>query len=255
MKLTVLGCSGSIGGPRQRTTSLLVDEDILIDAGTGVGDLDLAELAKIDHVFLTHSHLDHIAYLPFLLDTVGELRDRPLTVYATDETRRILEEHIFNWVIWPDFSKIPSVENAFMRFQTIKLGETIALDGRRITVLPAEHTVPAVGYQIDSGVSSLVFTGDTTTNDALWEVVNQITNLRYLIIETAFANKDATLAVASKHFCPDTLEEELHKLSRNAEIFVTHLKPAQFELTSQELSQCETTFQLKVLEQGKVFEF
>ena len=44
MKLRVLGCSGGIGGRHLRTTSLLVDNDILIDAGTGVGDVSLAEL-------------------------------------------------------------------------------------------------------------------------------------------------------------------------------------------------------------------
>ena len=255
MKLTVLGCSGSIGGALQRTTSLLLDDDILIDAGTGVGDLTIDQLVLIDHVFLTHSHLDHIACLPFMLDTVGELRDKPLTVYATADTRAILEAHIFNWVIWPDFATIPTVDNPFLQFQTITLGQTIALGPRRLTVLPAEHTVPAVGYQIDSGHGSLVFTGDTTSNDALWEVVNRIDNLRYLIIETAFANKDAQLALLSKHFCPDTLAVELQKLTRSAEIFVTHLKPAQIDLTTEELRQIVGDKPLSVLAQGQVLDF
>lgn len=255
MKLKVLGCSGSIGGQHQRTTSLLVDDDMLIDAGTGVGDLEIAQLAKIDHVFLTHSHLDHIACLPFIPDTVGELRDKPLTVYATAETRRILESHVFNWVIWPDFATIPSAAAPFLRFQTVTLGETIVLGGRRITVLPAEHTVPAVGYQIDSGNGSLVFTGDTTSNDALWEVVNHITNLRYLLIETAFANRDAELALLSKHLCPDTLERELQKLKRDAEVFVTHLKPAQISETTQEIARCKSRYALRVLQTGDLFEF
>lgn len=56
MKLRILGCSGGIGGEHLRTTSLLVDDDVLIDAGTGVGDLPIADLARIDHVFLTHTH-------------------------------------------------------------------------------------------------------------------------------------------------------------------------------------------------------
>ena len=255
MKLRVLGCSGSIGGRQQRTTLFLVDDDILIDAGTGAGDLEIAELAKIDHVFLTHSHLDHIVCLPFILDTVGELRDKPLRVYATAETRRIIEAHIFNWVIWPDFATIPSVDAPFLQFQTIALGETIELAGRRITVLPAEHTVPAVGYQLDSGTGSLVFTGDTTSNDALWDVVNRIANLRYLIIETAFANKDALLAQLSRHLCPETLALELRKLERDAEVFVTHLKPAQAAETTQEIAQCRSRFSLQILQHDRLFEF
>lgn len=63
MKLRVLGCSGGIGG-NLRTTSMLLDHDVLIDAGTGVCDLGLHELSAIDHVFLTHSHLDHIVSVP-----------------------------------------------------------------------------------------------------------------------------------------------------------------------------------------------
>jgi phosphoribosyl 1,2-cyclic phosphodiesterase len=70
MKLKVLGCSGGIGG-KLRTTSMLIDDDVLIDAGTGVGDLSIPELAAIDHVFVTHSHMDHIGSIPFLVDTVG----------------------------------------------------------------------------------------------------------------------------------------------------------------------------------------
>ena len=125
MKIRILGCSGGIGGRHLRTTSLLVDNDILIDAGTGVGDLAIAELAQIDHVFITHSHLDHTACLAFLVDTVGEMRNRPMTVHATGATLEILRAHLFNWATWPDFSEIPTAEKPFMRFSEIRLGEAV----------------------------------------------------------------------------------------------------------------------------------
>jgi ribonuclease BN (tRNA processing enzyme) len=125
MRIRVLGCSGGIGGANLRTTSLLVDDDILIDAGTGVGDLSIAELTRIDHVFITHSHLDHIACLPLMVDTVGELRERPLTVWTTGPTLEVLRRHIFNWSIWPDFTEIPSAEKPFLRFREIRVGEEI----------------------------------------------------------------------------------------------------------------------------------
>ncbi|MDB5730818.1 MAG: 3,5-cyclic-nucleotide phosphodiesterase, partial [Variovorax sp.] len=67
MKVRVLGCSGAIARDC-RTTSFLIDDDLLVDAGTGVGDLTLDEMAGIDDVFLTHSHFDHIASLPMMLD-------------------------------------------------------------------------------------------------------------------------------------------------------------------------------------------
>src|SRR5690606_31701143 len=119
----------------------------------------------------------------------------------------------------------------------LQVGDTIDLSGRRITALPANHVVPAVGYVLDSGSASLVFTGDTTTNDPLWRIVNRLTNLRYLIIETAFCNREKNLAVASKHLCPSMLAEELGKLERDAEVFITHLKPGEIELTMEEIAE------------------
>jgi ribonuclease BN (tRNA processing enzyme) len=254
MKLRILGCSGGIGG-NLRTTSLLLDHDILIDAGTGVGDLSLAEMCAINHVFVTHSHLDHIACLPLLIDTVGFMRDKPLVIHATDETQDILREHIFNWQVWPDFTEIPSLHQPILRYERIALGETVDVGGRKITPLPANHIVPAVGFQIDSGKTSLAFSGDTTTCDALWETVNRIRNLEYLIVETAFSNAEKDLAVVSKHLCPTLLNEELSKLKLNPKIYITHLKPGEVELTMQEIGECVQRFEPKMLQNGQVFEF
>ena len=217
------------------TTSLLLDQDILIDAGTGLNELSLSELCAIDHVFITHSHLDHICSLPFLVDSAGWMRNSPLTVYASADTIEILKKHIFNWTIWPDFSEIPNADQPVMRFQAIALGEVINLQGRRICSIPANHTVPAVGYHLDSGQGSLVFSGDTHVNDSLWQVVNQIENLRYLIIETAFSESEKYLADLSLHLCPSLLLGELAKFTGEAEVFITHLKPGEVELTMHEI--------------------
>ena len=254
MQIRILGCSGGIGG-NLRTTSMLLDNDVLVDAGTGVGDLSISELLKIDHVFLTHSHLDHVTSLPFLVDTVGPMRETPVTVHCLEATRKILQEHIFNWKVWPDFTEIPSKSLPYLRYSTFSVGDVIELDGRKIRVLPANHVVPAVGFQFDSGEASLVFTGDTTVNDSLWTEVNKIVNLRYLIIETAFPNMERDLAVSSKHLCPSMLAEELAKLQRPARVFVTHLKPSAGKLTMQEVGECAERFNPRMLSNGQVFKF
>lgn len=234
---------------------MLVDQDVLIDCGTGVTDLSIAELAQIDHVFITHSHLDHIACLPLLIDTVGDMRRRPLTLHATDATLEILRNHIFNWAIWPDFSEIPSEEQPFLRYSSVHVGEAVDLDGRKFVPLPANHTVPAVGYQIDSGAASFVFSGDTGPCPELWRAVNKIRNLRYLIIETAFSNREQQLAKVSLHLCPSMLAEELANLQHQAEIFITHLKPGQTELTMQEiLDSIGGEFKPRMLQNGQEFE-
>jgi ribonuclease BN (tRNA processing enzyme) len=236
VQVRVLGCSGGIGGSL-RTTALLVDDDILIDAGTGVADLSIEAMMAIDHIFVTHSHLDHIACIPLLVDTVIGMREKHITVHATRETWQILKDHIFNWKIWPDFSVIPDESDPFLRHHEIRLGETVDIDGRRFTPVPVNHTVPAVGFQLDSGRASLVFTGDTTSSDALWEAVNRIDNLKYLIIETAFSNGEIALAKLSHHLCPSLLFEELGKLRQDAEIFVTHLKPGEEAWIMQQVNE------------------
>lgn len=253
MKLRILGCSGGIGG-NMRTTSMLLDHDVLIDAGTGVGDLSLAEMVAIDHVFVTHSHLDHITSIPFMLDSVGLMRDKPLIVHATAETIAILKQHMFNWLIWPDFSEIPSVQNPCLSYEAIELGKTVNLGGRKITPIPANHVVPAVGFQLDSGNASLVFSGDTTSCDAMWNAINAIENLKYLLVETAFSNAELELAIMSKHFCPSLLAKDIVKLKRDPQIYITHLKPGEVELTMQEISECITAFVPKMLQNGHVFE-
>lgn len=250
----VLGCSGGIGGRHLRTTSLLVDHDILIDAGTGVEELSLAELSAVQHVLLTHVHLDHIAALPLLLDSVADARPGPLTVHALPETIAALREHIFNWTIWPDFLVIPNAEQPFLKFRPLAVGETLSFGSRRLTVLPAVHTVPAVGYHLDCGRNSLVFTGDTWTNDALWPLVNRIDNLRTLVIETAFPNRERALADASRHLCPETLAIELSKLRRRVDLYITHLKPGQVELTMREIEQSVASYRPQMLQHNHIFQ-
>jgi len=252
MQVKVLGCSGGIGG-NLRTTSLLVDDDMLIAAGTGVGDLSIEQMARIDHVFLTHSHLDHIACLPLMLDTVAGLRKTPVTVHGLPETLHALKTHIFNWAIWPDFSAVPSETKPLMRYAELAVGKAVSLSGRSITPLPANHTVSAVGYWLDSGSNSMVFTGDTTTCDALWEQVNRIENLKYVLIETAFGNDEMALARTSKHLCPSLLFDELRKLQRSAHIYITHLKPGEGGEIMYQIEQSSEHAALRGLQNMQLF--
>lgn len=254
MRLRILGCSGGIGAGL-RTTSMLLDHDILVDAGTGVGDLTLEEMRRIDHAFLTHSHLDHTACIPFLLDSVAATRGHPFTVYALAETIAILQEHMFNGKLWPDFTRIPDAKNPWLRFQPIALGKTVVLGERRITALPALHAVPAAGYLLDSGKASLAFSGDTIDCPEFWQALNQVDNLRYLIIETSFADEESGVAHASRHYHPALLAEQLPKLLKQAEIYITHLGPGdQPRIMSEILAEVRGTAP-RMLAHGQLFEF
>jgi len=255
MRVKVLGCSGGIGGGL-RTTGFVVDDDILIDAGTGLSDFSIEQLVKVDHIFVTHSHLDHIAFIPLLVDTVFGMRDAPISLHATKETWTILKEHIFNWKIWPDFSVIPHEGNPFLVWEEITVGITKVIKNRKITPIPANHVVPAVGFHLEGEHSSMVFSGDTTTCDALWHYANQVKNLKSLIVETAFSNAELSLAELSKHFCPSLLIDGLKQLNHkpNPAIYITHLKPGEGELIMHEIERDAPEFNARALANGQVFD-
>ena len=254
MEVRVLGCSGGVGGLENRTTALRVDDDILIDCGTGVGSLQVDELMAIDHVFITHAHLDHICFLPFLVDTVGEFRKNPINVHATPETLRIIRSHIFNWVVWPDFSAIPDRTRPMMRFHELHLGESFETGGRRISALPALHTVPAVGYRIQCPTGSLAFSGDTTLCEPLVQSLNSMKDLKVFIIETAFTNAQHDLALAARHLCPDMLFKLLDDIEVSPEVYVTHLKPVQAGAIRDEITEYGGRLRPRFLESDLVFQ-
>ena len=241
MQVRVLGCSGAIARDC-RTTSFLVDDDLLVDAGTGVGDLTLEEMAAIDDVVLTHSHLDHVAALPLMIDAVASQRGAPLRVHALRATIEALRAHVFNNVIWPDFANIPSQDAPFVSFHDFAVGETLHIGTRTpkvVEVLPAVHTVPACGFAIRpaTGGPHWVFSGDTERNKPFWERVNAL-DVAALVIETAFSDQEAALARRSLHLSPATLAHELEQLAHGDPfpIYITHTKPAE---TAEIMSQID----------------
>ncbi len=241
MKVRVLGCSGAIARGC-RTTSFLIDRDLLVDAGTGVGDLTFDEMNGITDVLLTHSHLDHVAALPLMIDTIASQLKKPVKVHALAGTIAALKAHIFNDVIWPDFSRIPTPEAPFISFHEIRVGQTLEINRKQIEVLSAVHTVPAAGYAITAGNGCWIFTGDTERNPAFWRRINQM-NVAALVIETAFSNREKELARRSLHLSPNVLADELDCIDKGKSfpIFITHTKPAETELIMAEIQKFDQT--------------
>ncbi len=224
MHIHVLGCSGGIG-PGLRTTALLIDGQVLIDAGTGVGDLDLPAMRAVGDVFLTHSHLDHVCGLALMADNLFECEAKPLRVHATDATFATLREHVFNWKVWPDFTRLPDAEHALLQFLPLPAGESRGAGGLTLTPFEVCHTVPAVGYAVDDGETVFAFTGDTCADDRLWAALNALRRLDHLMIEVAFPNSEAELGRLSRHFTPAVLGRELRRLKHRPTLHLTHAKP------------------------------
>lgn len=252
MDIRILGCSGGACG-ELRTTALLAGDSVLVDCGTGVGDLSLQEMACIHDVFLTHSHLDHVLFLPLLSDAALALRDGPLTVHALPQTIEALRTHLLNGVLWPDYASLPSPERPYIRLRPLEVGTSVAAARGTITALPARHAVPAVGYLIDSGKASFAFSGDTAFCEAFWDVLNRISNLKYVMIETTMRDSDREIAERSCHTTPASLMQGLGRLKAGVQVLVTHIEPDKVDEVRSEIASVAERYQPHFVMRGETY--
>jgi ribonuclease BN (tRNA processing enzyme) len=252
MRIRILGCSGGIGAG-SRTSAMLIDDDVLLDAGTGIGDLAIEDLDTIRHVFLTHSHLDHVAGLPMLVDSVfDENFSTPLTVYAREETLRAIQTHLFNDVIWPDFSELPSAENPMLRYRVCSPGDTVTIGNRKFYAVDVVHSVPSLGFTVQNSGGVFAVSGDTKTNETLWPVLNACKDLKVLVIEVSFPNEMEGLATEAGHYCPRTLAQDLERLRHEPEIWLTGMKPGEEQLILEQVIDAAPGKNIHMLSRGTV---
>ena len=252
MRIKILGCSGGIGAG-SRTSAMLIDNDVLIDAGTGIGDLALEDIDSIRHVFLTHAHLDHVAGLPMLADSMfDENFKKPLTVYAREETLRAIQDHLFNGVIWPDFARLPSAERPMLRYQVCSPGDTVTIGHRHFYAVDVMHTVPTLGFTVQNSGGAFAVSGDTKSNETLWPVLNACDDLRVLVIEVSFPDEMAKLAAESGHYCPSTLTQDLERLRHTPDIWLTGMKPGEEETIFEQVIKAAPGKNIRMLSRGTV---
>ena len=253
--LRLLGCSGGIGGTGRRTTCYGLDDTVLIDAGTGAGELSLEHMARIDHIVLTHAHLDHIACLPLLLDSVAASRETPLQIWALPAVIDILRAHVFNDQIWPDFTKIPNEIHPFVELNTLPVGVPLEIAGLRFTPLPGRHGIPACGYRVQKGQVALAFSGDTVDCPAFWEAIAGDRALAAVIIECSYPIQMAEMAALSMHLDVSTVARRLAALPDNVASIVVHRKPGMEEEIAQQLKSALPGRDLRLPVHGDVYRF
>jgi cAMP phosphodiesterase len=255
MKLQILGCAGGIGGREKLTTCLMLDHDILLDAGTGLSRMSTEQLVKIDHVFLTHSHLDHVVGLAFLLDSVLGKRTSPVIVHASERVIATLKAHLFNWLLWPDFAAIPDEANPIMRWEPMAQDVAVELNGRLITAMPVSHTVESVAYWVRNERAGFMFSGDMATSPATWARLATEKLLKTVVVDCSFPDEEAPIAALSKHFCPQTLIADIEPIAYDTQFLITHLKPGQEEIILKQLQDRDEKRLFASLKSGDVFEF
>ena len=253
MELRILGCAGG-EAEGERLTGLLVNKTVAIDAGSLTGALSVAEQIAIRHIFISHSHLDHICTLPFFTKNVFGHVDAPVEIHALPETLDVLRRHLFNDELWPDFSVIPTKDQPTIRYTELEPERGYLVEGLTLTPIRVNHLVPCVGYKVDDGRDAFIFTSDTTHTDRIWEVANATPNLRFLITEASFPNDQKWLAEASKHLTPEMLGEELKKLKKDIPVGIYHLTPGDRAEMLPEILALKDS-RVKLLEQNAVFKF
>lgn len=257
MKLRILGSAGA-EFPDFRPPAFLIDDTLLLDAGTIGSVLSEEEQWNIRTIFITHAHLDHIRGIPALADNIiVKNLQHSVDVFAPFEVIDALQAHLFNGVIWPDFTQLPSLETPVLRFHSLKPATPVQLEfngtpeGYVLTAIPVHHTVPAVGYCVEQAGCRLVYTGDTGPTDAIWP---HASGADALIVEVSFPNNQESLALLTQHLCCSLLEKELSKMAvLPKRILITHPKPQYYQIIKAEIEQMGIR-QLELLRDGTIYD-
>ena len=252
MRYRVLGCFGG-EAPRHHLSSFLLDETLLIDAGSVTGVLEIPEQAQIEAVLLTHTHLDHVRGLAHLADNVFGRRDRPIIVHSIEPVLEALKGSLLNNVLWPNFTEIPSSRMPVLDFRPLPEGRPTPLCHFRVTAIRLSHSVISVGYFVEGDFGALLHLGDTGPTEAVWKAVRDVPNLRAVMIGTTFPNRLQRLADLSGHLTPQALKAELAKARVKATVYAYHLKPQYAAEIIDELKK--DVPECQILEQGKEYRF
>lgn len=258
MHLDVLGCSGGIG-KGQKTTCMLINDEWLIDAGTGVEQLTHEQMKALKGVFLTHAHMDHICCLPMLLPIVNYSRPEPFRIFARAEIIEALQKHIFNEFFWTDFTKIPTPETSRIEFCVLAANTPLSFDELSVTGIPVSHPTPAYGYLLSSAESSIAFTGDCHDSPDFWKTLSQATGLKTVLVDLSFPESYRAVADISGHYTPSGLQKDLADWPQNQPkpvIGISHLKPGFEEEVLAETELClGKEWPLRTLAMGDRFTF
>jgi ribonuclease BN (tRNA processing enzyme) len=253
MRVHVLGCAGG-SAPRRELTSYLLDERVAVDAGALTTALDLDAQQRLEAVFLSHGHQDHIWSLPLLLANRFNDLTPTCAVHASAYTLDTVREHQMNDRVWPDFTRATTRTGRLLGLNPLEPGEQVVLRDRyRITAIPLDHTVPCQGHLVETDEGAVILGADTHLTDAIWTVANRTPRLRALVVECSFPDEFADLAERSRHLTPRLLGQELHKLKVDVPVHVTHMKPGYEARILDELTGLGDA-RITPLRQGQVLE-
>jgi len=226
MELRVIGCHGG-ETPNHRTSAFVVDERLAIDAGSLTSGLDLSAQFRLSACLVSHAHLDHIRDLATIADNRCQADCEPLVVAGTAATLKILKKHFFNNLLWPDFTVIPNKKRPTLRFVELKPEKRAEIAGYHVRSVLVSHTIESAGFIVEGPDATIGYSGDTGPTDRLWELLNKADNLKALLLEVSFPDREQRLATVSGHHTPRTLLKDLKKYENPKDLpaLLYHIKP------------------------------
>ena len=258
MKIRVLGSHGSDlllktpDGPRIcRSVGFLVNDELMVDAGTLASALTLEEQQRVKHILLSHLHLDHIKGISPLVDNIFGLVDHQVVVASLPSVVDGLKKHVFNDLVFPNFFDLQGPGHSILRAQELEAGKEFSVSaGVSVTPIPVNHTVETVGFVIRDDSAAWIYSGDTHHTEEIWKVAAQTPNLKGVFIEVSFPDSMLDIAVQSKHLTPKLLAQEYRKIGKpDLPLFVYHMKPTVRDRIIQEISQLDIPH-LTILQEG-----
>lgn len=232
------------------TSSFYLNKENVIDAGNLLNTLE-EKSTLIDNIWITHSHLDHICDIAYIIDNYYTQRKKTLHIMALPDTIKAIRKHFLNDIIWPDFSRIPLHNSKEMSviYKEIELDKEYKLsDDETIRAYRTDHTVESCGYIYKEKNNAILITADTFSLHSTISQIEKDSTIKNAIIECSFSSDMEKLAKESKHLTPKLLIEQLKSLKReDITIYLNHMKPSFLEKIKSEISQNRGAFALKIL--------
>jgi len=249
MKIKILGCYGNYIG-KYRATSFLINDTILLDAGTVTEALDDEALKKIKQVLITHTHIDHVKGLFPFVDELAMMGDYSIELISVKQILEIISQNLLNNLIWPDFTVIPSEHKGIIKPHEIPMEQVSSINSITVEPVLMTHTVFTVGYIVKEGKKGFMFTADTGPTKRFWEVAGRTKGIEFIISDVSFPNRLSRLAKISGHMTTAMLAEHIDRYGLGKmPIYVTHIKPIFLEEIHQELDALNRD-NIKLLKQG-----